>query len=305
MIDQQFSITVPATTANLGPGFDSVGIALSAYMTVDVIPHDRWKVAYKEAVFQQLATDETNLIVHTAIEVAKRYHKILPPQRLSITSSIPFGKGFGSSASAIAAGIMLADTVLSIGMTHAEKVKLGAHYEGHVDNVSAALLGGIVVNYMDQEAAYYIRVQEADTKFIALIPPEILTTTASRGLLPNHISHGEAVQSSTANGVLTAALMQNNWQLVGEMMAKDLLHERYRKEIMPDFEGVRTYCRQLGAYGMTISGAGPSLLVAVAPGTEEEIAAKLVERYPYYQAQIMSLSTKGATIQYQTMDSLS
>lgn len=125
MSAQTFSIRVPATTANLGPGFDSVGIALSEYMTVYVSAHDGWKVSYKEDTFQELARDETNLIVKTAIDIANRYEQQLPPQSLYITSTIPFGKGFGSSASAIATGIVLADTLLDLQLSDEEKVWLG------------------------------------------------------------------------------------------------------------------------------------------------------------------------------------
>lgn len=296
MSEPCFSVVVPATTANLGPGFDSIGIALTAYMTVEVCPSDHWQVTYEEEAFQELATDESNLIVQTIVQVAERYGRQVQPQHLQIASEIPLGKGFGSSASAIATGIVIADELLTLRLTNEEKVLLGCLYEGHADNVSAALLGGVVINHFDGEAVDYLHIIEANVEFIALVPPEVLRTTESRGLLPATVNHKEAVCSSTANGLLSAALVQNNWVLVGKMMGKDQLHERYRKKILPYFEEIRTLCRELGAYGMTISGAGPSLIVAVKEELADELKVKLETAFPYYEGLSLKPSLKGARI---------
>lgn len=296
MSEPCFSVVVPATTANLGPGFDSIGIALTAYMTVEVCPSDHWQVTYEDEVFQELATDDTNLIVQTIVQVAERYGRQVQPQDLQIASEIPLGKGFGSSASAIATGIVIADELLSLKLTNEEKVLLGCLYEGHADNVSAALLGGVVINHFDGETVDYLHIIEANVEFVALVPPEVLRTTESRGLLPATVNHKEAVCSSTANGLLSAALVQNNWGLVGKMMEKDQLHERYRKKILPYFEEIRTLCRELGAYGMTISGAGPSLIVAVKEELADELKVKLETVFPYYDCLSLQVSFKGASI---------
>lgn len=296
MSEPCFSVVVPATTANLGPGFDSIGIALTAYMTVEVCPSDHWQVTYEDEVFQELATDDTNLIVQTIVQVAERYGRQVQPQDLQIASEIPLGKGFGSSASAIATGIVIADELLSLKLTNEEKVLLGCLYEGHADNVSAALLGGVVINHFDGETVDYLHIIEANVEFVALVPPEVLRTTESRGLLPATVNHKEAVCSSTANGLLSAALVQNNWGLVGKMMEKDQLHERYRKKILPYFEEIRTLCRELGAYGMTISGAGPSLIVAVKEELADELKVKLETVFPYYDCLSLQVSLKGASI---------
>ncbi len=296
MKKKEFSVVVPATTANLGPGFDSVGIALSEYMTVEVRSSNEWNVIYRESIFQDLATDQTNLIIQTMMNVAQRYQRQMNPQQLLISSSIPLGKGFGSSASAIAAGIVIADELLSLQLSDEQKVLLGCLYEGHADNVSAALLGGIVVNYFDGKTVDYLHVTEADVAFVALIPPKILKTTESRGLLPAILPHKEAVRSSTANGLLTAALIQNNWQLVGKMMEKDLLHERFRKTILPYFDDIRRVSKRIDAYGMSISGAGPSLMIAVKRGEEGNVEECLTEMFPYYEGMILYPSLQGAVV---------
>lgn len=289
-----FTVKVPATTANLGPGFDSVGLALDLFMSVEVTVASQWQVVYEDEEFEALATDEQNLIVQTVQEIARRYEKEVQPAILHVTSDIPLGKGFGSSASAIAAGIVIADHLLQLTLTDHEKVLLGTKLEGHADNVSAALLGGVVISYFDGEQIDFVQVEQVAANFIALVPPEMLKTTEARGLLPNELSHREAVKGSSASAVLGAALVQNDWSTIGKMMEKDQLHETYRKKLFPHFDDIRSTCKTLGAYGMTISGAGPTLIVAVKEGTEQEIVEQLEENYPYYHYLSVAPSERGA-----------
>lgn len=292
-----FSVRVPATTANLGPGFDSVGLALNLFMSVEVTAATNWQVIYEEEAFNGLVTDERNLIIQTIQEVARRYGKSISPQELRVQSDIPLGKGFGSSASAIAAGIVIADHLLSLALTDHDKVLLGTELEGHADNVSAALLGGVVINYFDGENIDFIRVEEIEATFITLVPSVELKTTEARGLLPRELSHKEAVKGSAASAVLAAALVQNDWEVVGKMMEKDQFHEMYRKELFPYFDAIRKSVQELGAYGMTISGAGPSLIVAVKKGTEQEVMKELKGNYPYYSYILVDASKKGTYIE--------
>lgn len=301
MSNPELSVIVPATTANLGPGFDSVGLALDLYMSVEVTENKEWSVVYEEATFHGLATDKQNLIVQTILEVASQYGKEVSPLELRVKSDIPLGKGFGSSASAIAAGIVIANHLLDLQLTEKEKVFLGSKLEGHADNISAALLGGAVITYFDEEAIDYIHVQPTDASFVVLVPPIEFKTTEARGLLPNELSHESAVRSSSASAVLTAALAQNDWKTVGKMMEKDCLHEAYRKSLFPHFDEIRTLCKEIGAYGMTISGAGPSLIVAVAQETEDEVIQQLASKFPYYYSFPVRSSNIGATVEQKNM----
>lgn len=294
---QGFSVIVPASTANLGPGFDSVGMALNLSMTIQVSTGIAWEITYEGDDFTDLAVGEDNLIVTTIKNVAKKYQKSAPPLKLVVTSDIPLGKGFGSSASAIAAGIVIANQVLGLALTDREKVLLGSELEGHADNVAAALLGGAVISYFDGETVDYIHVENPVVGVVTLIPPKALATEASRGLLPELLAHKEAIRSSAAGSVLSAALVQNDWKTIGRMMEKDGFHEPFRKKVFPNFDGIRNTCQELGAYGMTISGAGPSLFIAVEQGTEEKIAANLTAQFSYYDCKITSPSMKGARIE--------
>lgn len=291
-----FSVIVPATTANLGPGFDSIGLALNLYMSVHVEKADQWQVHYEEAEFQGLTSGEDNLMIQTIQEVARRYGQVVHPVQLHVQSNIPLGKGFGSSASAIAAGIVIAEELLSLSLTAHEKVLLGSELEGHADNVSAALLGGGVIAHFDGKDIHFIHKADVAATFVVLVPPNELKTTESRSILPEVLAHGDAVSSSSASAVLTAGLLQNDWQTVGQMMEKDQLHEPYRKKGFPYFDEIRAMSESLGAYGMTISGAGPSLIVVVEQGIADEVVEQLSVEFPYYESFSVEASTVGASV---------
>lgn len=296
MCEPGFSVVVPASTANLGPGFDSVGLALDLYMMVNVTPAEVWEVTYEDKGFEDITGGADNLIVTTIMNVAERHGLTAPVSHLSVQSDVPLGKGLGSSASAIAAGIEIANHLLGLALSNNKKVQIGSELEGHADNVTAALLGGVVISYFDGEEIDYVHIPDSTMGAVILVPPEALLTEASRGLLPEQLTHVEATRSSAAASVLSTAIARDDWATAGRMMEKDVFHEPYRKHLFPEFDVIREYCKEIGAYGMTISGAGPSLFVAVKNGSEEEVAEKLAGRFPYYECIVTRPSAIGAKI---------
>ena len=296
MEEPLFTVIVPATTANVGPGYDSVGMALSLYMTVHVAAASEWNVHYEGEEYAGLPADETNLIVQTIKDVAERFGKEVHPHALSITSDIPLGKGLGSSATAIAAGIEIANELLDLSLTSQEKVLIGSENEGHADNVVAALLGGVTVAYFVENELELIQLPQPVIGVVILVPPNALKTSESRGLLPRELPHSVAAAGNAASNVMLTAIALGNWELAGKMMEKDIFHEQYRKPLLQEFDHIRTVCHELGAYGMTISGAGPSLFVAVKEGTQEEIAKNLEMKFPHYKAIAMTPSPIGSII---------
>ncbi|MGG0670153.1 homoserine kinase [Sporosarcina koreensis] len=297
MEEPLFKVVVPATTANLGPGYDSVGLALSLYMTVQVQEASEWNVHYEGEEYEGLATDETNLIVRTIQDVAGRFGKEVEPHALHVTSDIPLGKGLGSSATAIAAGIEITNELLDLSLSPKEKVRIGSGIEGHSDNVAAALLGGVTVAYFVENELEVIQLPQPVIGAVILVPPNALKTSESRGFLPRELPHSVASEGSAASNVMLTAIALGDWELAGKMMEKDIFHEQYRKSLLQDFDQLRAFCHELGTYGMTISGAGPSLFVAVKEGTQEEIAEQLEKEFPYYRAIAAIPSPIGSTIQ--------
>lgn len=291
-----FTVVVPATTANLGPGYDSVGMALALYMHVSVTPSDAWRVDYEGEEYADLTTGQDNLIIRTIKDVANRYGQEVGSYLLQVKSDIPLGKGLGSSATAIAAGIVIAERLLGLAFSPVEKARIGSELEGHSDNVTAALLGGVTVTYFAGESMEVIQLPKPGIGVVILVPPEALKTTESRGLLPAELTHAQATSGSAAGNVLTTAIAIGDWELVGRMMELDIFHERYRKPLFPSFDEIRMYCRSLGAFGMTISGAGPSLFVAVEDGQEQEVAEKLIRKFPYYETLALKTAEAGAHV---------
>ncbi|ARD48413.1 homoserine kinase [Sporosarcina sp. P37] len=296
MLEAGFTVTVPATTANLGPGFDHLGLALSLTMSIEVAPADQWYVLYQDKEYAALPTDETNLIVQTIQQVAARYDQQVSPQKLAVRSDIPLGKGLGSSATAIAAGIEIASELTGLQLSPKDKLRIGSELEGHADNVTAALIGGMTVSYFTEDEMEVLTFPAPPIGIVILVPPVALKTEASRGLLPEQLAHKDAVRGSAAGSVMTAAIAQADWVTAGRMMERDLYHEPYRKVGFPNFDEIRIACKEAGAYGMTISGAGPSLFIAVPPETEQQVAASLNQRFPHYQALALQPAETGAFI---------
>lgn len=293
MSGKEFSIAVPASTANLGPGFDSIGLALDLHLNIHVSPADSWQLDYKTPEYAHLSGVEGNLILQAAERTAAAYGKKLPPAKLEIETDIPLGRGLGSSASAIAAGIELANRLLDLNMSDQQKVKIGTDMEGHPDNISASLLGGLTISYFDEEQIETVHVEQVDIGVVLLIPQEIFLTEESRNLLPEQLQYAESVRGSAAANVLSAAMVSGDWEKAGKLMSKDIFHQPYRQSRFPDFEKIGEACRKLGAYGYAISGAGPSLFIPVRPGDEQRIAETLGEQFPHYEGIAMKTACEG------------
>ncbi|WP_033541957.1 homoserine kinase [Planococcus sp. CAU13] len=296
-----FSVKVPASTANLGPGFDSVGLALDLYLTVlvsgaEVSESPVSSVEYLTESYRSLDGGSDNLLLSTMRYVGERYGQIVPPVKLEVETDIPLGRGLGSSASAIAAGIEIADRLLALDLSMQEKLVIGTELEGHPDNVSASLLGGLTISYWDGEELLVSHVADVDIAVIILVPPEEFLTTESRGLLSGGLSHASAARSSAAANVFSAAVARGEWKTAGRMMEKDEFHEPFRKSRFPDFDKIRKVCREGGAYGTAISGAGPSLFVAVEPGREIRLAAELERKFPHYECLVREVDLGGVRV---------
>ena len=294
---QMFTVVVPATTANLGPGYDTIGLALDLQMEVSVYEATTWSIRYEQEEYRALDGAEENLIIQTALNVAKAKEVQLPPLALVVSSNIPLGKGLGSSASAIAAGIEVANEVASLHLSLQEKLEWGSRLEGHADNVNAAIAGGLVLSYYKEDELDVVRMPAPTVGALVLVPDAQLATSESRGVLPNTLDHAEATAGSAAGTLFVGAIAQQNWELAGKMLERDTFHEPYRKGMFPHFDDVRELVKEHGAYGMTISGAGPSLFVIAPVDRTESIAEAVRSTYDMYHPIITHPSNQGAIIQ--------
>ncbi|WP_243521723.1 homoserine kinase [Bacillus pseudomycoides] len=295
-----FKVCVPASTANVGPGFDSIGIALSLYLEVTVKEQStHWHVIH--SFDDSILNDERNLIVSTALKVCPS----LSPYKIEVTSNIPLTRGLGSSASAIVAGIELANQLGELHLTTDEKVHLATSFEGHPDNVAASILGGTVIGVMDGNDVSIVRVESKELGVISLIPNEELNTNKSRSVLPEIFQFHDAVRASAVSNVLVAALCQKKWEIVGEMMERDQFHEPYRSQLVPFLPAVRMYAKKFGAYGTALSGAGPSLFILTPYEKREEIAEQLIKVFPAMQVCRLEIDHEGTVVKREESAGLS
>ncbi len=290
------TIRVPASTANLGPGFDSVGLALSLYLTVEAERAGQWEVVPESSCLEGFPRDSRHLIVQAAKKAAEHYSADLPPCILRVKSDIPLARGLGSSGAAIVAGIELADSLCGLGLSRHEKLSIAGRMEGHPDNVGASLFGGLVIGYQTGEEVLAAAFQHLGIEVLAVVPQEELLTKESRGALPASLTHQESVQAGAAANLLIAALLQGNYELAGKMMQKDLYHQPYRRKLVPHLDMIEEKAAALGVFGTALSGAGPAVVCFIAPEKGDQAADALSRILPQMDVLRLSIDQKGSTV---------
>ncbi|WP_071460568.1 homoserine kinase [Bacillus massilinigeriensis] len=287
------TIRVPASSANLGPGFDSIGLALTLYLEVMAERSSSWEVIPETDALEKFPADEKNYICLIASKVAAMYGREMPPCRLRVKTSIPLARGLGSSGAAIVAGVELADKMCGLGLSLEEKLAACTKFEGHPDNVGASLYGGLVVGSQTDEEVQLTAMKQLAVEAVVLIPEEELLTEASRGVLPSSMKYSAAVKSSAAANQLLAAFFTEDWKLAGRMMSSDLFHQPYRKELIPWWDDVERLALHSGAFGMALSGAGPTLLCLAEPRKANMLANVLKGAFPQLKVLHLAIDRTG------------
>lgn len=291
-----FYIRVPASTANLGPGFDSIGMALGLYLDIQGRYSDQWEVIPLSEELSSFPSDETNYIVNVAKEVAGYYGKQLRPCRLEIASEIPLARGLGSSASAIVAGIELANLTAELGLSTKEKSRHASMIEGHPDNAAASVMGGLVVGWHSDEATDVLSFPIEGIKVIAVIPNYELKTEDSRNALPDKLAFKDAIHGSAAANVFLGAVLSGNWSLAGEMMNRDRFHQSYRAHLVPHLSRIEAMVKAIGAYGTALSGAGPTVLCLVPENAACNVQKSLQNEFPDFDVKVLDIDNEGSKI---------
>lgn len=256
-----FKIQIPATSANLGAGFDALGLALTFYNYVEMEESDKIDIASSDGL--DIPTDEKNLIYISAKDLFNVCGKRLEGLKLRQTNSIPMARGLGSSSACIIAGLVGANKMLGDPLTKDDLVDLSAQIEGHPDNTAPALLGGIVTAVFDGRKVHWVK-QEVFTKlkFVAIIPDFELKTEQARACLPKEIAHKDAVYNLSRAALFSASLLTGKFENL-KTAVDDRLHQPYRMELIPHCKDVFDIAYTHGAYGAYISGAGPTIMAIV------------------------------------------
>lgn len=254
-------IQIPATSANLGAGFDALGLALTYYNYVVMEESDHIDITSDDGL--AIPTDETNLIYISAKDLYNVCGRRLDGLKLIQTNNIPMARGLGSSSACIIAGLLGANTMLGNPLSLDDLVDMAAQIEGHPDNTAPALLGGIVTAVFDGKKVEWVK-QEVFTKlkFVAIIPDYELKTEKARACLPGEVSHKDAVFNLSRAALFSASLLTGKFENL-RTAVNDRLHQPYRLELMPHAKDVFDIAYTLGAYGVYISGAGPTIMAIV------------------------------------------
>jgi homoserine kinase len=256
-----FTVRVPASSANLGPGFDALGLALSVYLTCRFRPAATLVIRASGRDAALISTGEDNLIWQTAVSVARQHNQPMPPLEIEIENDIPLGKGMGSSAAALTAGVVIADHMLGLGWKPLRILDEAARLEGHPDNVAACVLGSIVASAIDSGGVTRAVRLDLPLKFgIGVVVPDFdLPTSKARSVLPDSYSREDAVFNVQRAALLIAALAAGSISAFPAAL-EDRFHQPYRAALVPGLKEILRL-RAPGLLGCTLSGAGPSILV--------------------------------------------
>ena len=293
-----FTIIVPASSANIGPGFDSAGLAINRYLTLKVERQDQWEFEHLSP-FLPVETDYKNhFIFHVAKQIAEKHGQSLPTCKVIVDSEIPLARGLGSSASAVVAGIELANQLCGLALSTTEKLTYATEFEGHPDNVAPALFGGLVVTAKSSNGQVdFIQIPNLALDIILYIPRVELKTKEARSVLPDNFARDEATSASGVSNVMIASLLTKDYELAGKMMEQDLFHEPYRAKLIPNYDMIKLHAKELGAYGTVISGAGPTMISFAPQGKGQSIAEQMNEVLENYEVASLQIDYQGLQVQ--------
>jgi homoserine kinase len=263
------TVRVPASSANLGPGFDALGMALGIYLTCRFEPSEQLSILVCGRDAGQISAGPDNLIWQTVQAVARDVTGSLPPIALEIDNDIPIGKGLGSSAAALTAGVVIADHLLGLHWKPHRILDEAARIEGHPDNVAACVLGSIVASAIDAGGvARAVRLELPERYGVAIVVPDFnLPTTEARKVLPRSYASQDAIFNVQRSALLVAALATGTTSAF-PIALEDRFHQPYRYSLIPGLEEM-VNLRAPGLLGCTLSGAGPSVLVFYEKGSEQ------------------------------------
>jgi homoserine kinase len=274
-------LSLPATSANLGPGFDAVGLALSMRLTIEARAATAFQIEATGRDAALCGAVEHNLILDTYRDVLKRAGGRELPLHLKLHNEIPLGMGCGSSAAALLAGVVLADHIGGLHLDDEAIVAEASRREGHPDNVAACWYGGFTVSAQDGEsvkiASFGVEVEKAGSwELLLAVQPTSFATTTARALLPQSYSRADAIFNVQRASLLVAAFAQGRLDLL-KTATQDKMHQAYRAEACPLLGKLLPLMDEPEVAGVALSGAGPSVLVFLAEGTTVLEAATRIQ----------------------------
>ncbi|KGK88133.1 serine kinase [Desulfosporosinus sp. HMP52] len=293
-----FQVKIPATSANLGPGFDCLGMALQLYNRITVETNRPFRITLSGSYKEGIPTDDTNLVWKTMCHFWDLINYPIPNLDLTFENFIPPARGLGSSSAAIVGGLVTANTLAGSPFTKLELLQVANALEGHPDNVTPALYGGVTLSVSTENGVLpRILTQSPNFKAVVTIPNMHLNTKKARGILPDQVHRKDAVFNISHVSLLTEAFIRGNYSLLKEGM-RDTLHQNQRAALIPGLLETLEAALETGAYGSALSGSGPTLLALIPDNLEKDVPlsmTKVLERHGINAtALVLNIDTSGA-----------
>ena len=293
-----FQVRVPATSANLGPGFDCLGLALNLYNTITVTANRPWSITLGGTYTANLPTDESNLVWQTMLHLWREVNFPAPTLALHLESKIPPARGLGSSSAAIVGGLLAANVVAGSLLPQEELLQMADALEGHPDNVTPALYGGVTLSVTTAGGVMpRILARKPNLSAVVVIPDLLLKTEAARSVLPPEVPRQEAVFNIAHAGLVIEAFLREDYSLLREGM-RDKLHQHRRAALIPGLNEALAAGVAAGAYGTALSGSGPTMIALTEPGKESAVAQSMVRVLQQHgvdsQSMVLAIEPEGA-----------
>ncbi len=311
MIVRRASVRVPASTSNLGGGFDCVGMAVDRWLQATVVldPSRPGVTMARGGLLASLQCDPLQDLVYEGFVAAcERAGIAIPPGvAFDVTSTIPVARGLGSSAAALVAGAALADAALQLALGRDGVATLVSQIEGHPDNAAPAAFGGAMLGVARDDAtptspatyAFSSLTVHESLAFVFAVPPFEVTTAAARAVLPSHVSFGDAVSAVQRSAALVHGLATGDADLLARAL-DDVLHVPYRRHLIPGYDEVVSAARAAGAFGATLSGSGSAMVAIGRPMEANRIAVGMSDAFATLGHTVDTLVTAGVVPGLQT-----
>ncbi len=295
-------VRVPGSSANLGPGFDSLGLALAIYNYIEAEETDNGlEIKILDAETKEfLPTDEKNLVYKSMKYLFDKADYKMSGLKLTLSSEVPVTRGLGSSSACIVGGLVAANELCGNKFSPREIITMATKIEGHSDNVAAAFLGGFTVSVLDKdEVFYYSHKINGDLKCVVLIPDYAITTQKSRNTLPGYYPKRDVAFNISHVSLLVASMISGHYENL-LCAIDDRMHEPYRKIFIDGYQKLYNKLKSYGALGTFISGSGPTL-ASIVESDDAELFYEDIKEYtdrafPTWSVRLLDIDNEGAKI---------
>ena len=290
-------ISVPATSANLGPGFDTLGLALDLRNEVVIKPAKFHSVSLKGEGSDNPKLKDNNMFISTFNDFHTNLSQSKQQYRFEFHNSIPLSRGLGSSSAVIVSAIASAYAVAGIEINKRKLLNLALSYESHPDNITPAVMGGFTVATIHENEVFFIKKDLPKTlKAVVVIPNRPISTNHSRKTLPFKYTKEDAIFNISHSSLLTAAFMSEDWRML-KKASKDRFHQYYRMKQMPELFAVQKVALRNGALMSTLSGSGSTFFNIVYEKDSNRLVKKLQENFPHFRTMVCDFDNHGVIVE--------